>query len=263
VQLPDGLKRWVRKAGSWVFGRKPRVHSIPFGPNRGLRIFMSFDVSPRMWFGIDEPWVAQSAMEHVSSGGVVYDIGAHVGYTCLLYAQRVGDEGQVHAFEILPYVAEQYLGRTVQANSFNNIEAHAVGLADRDAQLSLPIGETLMTSQHSKAHDGQRMEQCRIVPLDEYVKARNLPLPTYVKIDIEGAEVSCLIGGEKTIRKSSPMMMVEFHSIELLREGHSLLTSWGYKLKTQHGEEMDEQMISNLQRFHESVLCLPQSMFAS
>ena len=238
------------------------MHRIPFGPNKGLRIYMSFDVSPRMWFGIDEPWVAQSAVEHVRSGGVVYDIGAHIGYTCLLYAQRVGVDGSVHAFEILPYVAEEYLQRTIQANSFGNVTTHAVGLTDRDETLSLPIGETLMTSEHAEVREGQRMETCRVVPLDVYVKRHDLPLPTYVKIDIEGAEINCLSGGEKTFRKSLPMMMIEFHSIELLREGHALLSQWGYSLVTQRGEVLSEPVMQNLNWFHESVLCLPQSMSA-
>jgi FkbM family methyltransferase len=263
LRLPDGLKRSVRKAGSWIFGTSPRIHRIPFGPNRGLRIYMSFDVSPRMWIGIDEPWLAQSAQEHLHPGDVVYDIGAHIGYTCLLYAQRVGDEGAVHAFEILPSITENYLQKTIQANAFNNITTHAVGLSDREESLSLPIGETLMTSQHSEAREGQRMEDCRIVPLDRYVSLRNLSLPTYMKIDIEGAEIDCLIGGEQTIRKALPKMMIEFHNIELLREGHSLLEPWGYRLVTQRGEAMDEQKLRNLNRFHESVLCLPQSTSAS
>ncbi|HEY70211.1 MAG TPA: FkbM family methyltransferase [Anaerolineae bacterium] len=263
MRLPDGLRRWVRKAGSWGFGRSPRLHRIPFGPNRGLRIFMSFDISPRMWFGIDEPWVAQSAQDHVHPGDVVYDIGAHIGYTCLLYAQRVGDEGAVHAFEILPSITTNYLQKTIQSNAFNNIATHAVGLSDQEEDFSLPVGETLMTSQQSEGREGQRIEECKVVPLDAYAAIHNLPKPTYVKIDIEGAEVRCLLGAEKTFRENLPMMMIEFHSKALLQEGYSLLDAWGYRFVTQRGEAMDEQMIRNLNWFHESVLCLPPSTSAS
>jgi FkbM family methyltransferase len=218
---------------------------------------MSFDVSPRMWFGVDEPWVAQSAKQHVQSGAVVYDIGAHVGYTCLLYAQRVGSDGEVHAFEILPSIVDQYLAATIQANPFRNIVTHAVGLSDREETISLPIGDTLMTSQEAVPKDGQRVEECRVVALDQYVASNDLPLPAYMKIDIEKAEVDCLIGGENTIRQSSPMMMIEFHSKELLEDGHALLGKWGYRLITQRGEIVDPQMIHDLTSFHESVLCLP------
>ncbi len=263
MPLPEGLRRGVRIAGSWIFGSTPRIHRIPFGPNKGLRIYMSFDVSPRMWFGIDEPWLARSALEHIQPGDVVYDIGAHVGYTCLLYAQRVGDEGAVHAFEILPYVEKEFLQRTIGANRFSNIASHAVGLSDRDETLSLPIGETLMTSQHTAAREGQRMETCRVVPLDEYVSKKGLSLPSYLKIDIEGAEINCLTGAERIIRESTPLMMIEFHSIDLLRSGHSLLSQWGYRLVTERGATIDRTMMRELKWFHESVLCLPPSTSAS
>ncbi|MGD8813266.1 MAG: FkbM family methyltransferase [Anaerolineales bacterium] len=259
MKIPNAARRRIRKTGTWIFGRNPKTHRIPFGPNKGLKIFMSFDISPRMWFGIDEPWVARSALEHVQSGDVVYDIGAHVGYTSLLYAQRVGNQGVVHAFEILPIVVEDYLQRTIQANSFNNVVTHDVGLSNQDQVLYLPIGETMMTSQESKAGEGQHVEACRITTLDQYVKNHKLPLPNYIKIDIEGAEVDCLVGGEATLRKSKPLMMIEFHSTGLLQSGFSLLDAWGYQLMTKRGVVLDTDMLGNLKYVHESVLCLPKN----
>ena len=62
-----------------------------------------------MYFGFNEPWLAKLAQQYLRPGDVVYDIGAHVGYTCVLFAQCVGDAGVVHAFEILPSVADQFL----------------------------------------------------------------------------------------------------------------------------------------------------------
>ena len=53
------FKKFVRNAGGFIFGREPAIHNIPFGPLMGWKIFMSIDVSPRMYFGIDEPWVAK------------------------------------------------------------------------------------------------------------------------------------------------------------------------------------------------------------
>ena len=110
------LKNIARKGLSFFFGRTPRIHRIPFGPNRGRNIFISFDISPRMYFGIDEPWIAELAQTKINPGDVVYDLGAHIGYTCLLFAQRVGKTGFVHAFEILPSVAEGFLKKTIQAH---------------------------------------------------------------------------------------------------------------------------------------------------
>jgi len=74
------LENFGRKSGSIIFGRTPHIHKIPFGPNKGLNIFISFDISPRIYFGIHAPWIATLAQQYAKRGDIVYDIGAHVGY---------------------------------------------------------------------------------------------------------------------------------------------------------------------------------------
>jgi hypothetical protein len=41
-----------------ILGNKLRVHRIPYGPIQGRKIYMSPQISLRMWFGVDEPWIA-------------------------------------------------------------------------------------------------------------------------------------------------------------------------------------------------------------
>src|ERR1700690_1748790 len=113
TMLSVTLKSFVRKSGSIIFGRLPHLHKIPFGANKGLSIFICFDISPRMYFGIAEPWIATLVQKYVKSGDIVYDIGAHVGYTSLLFRRCVGAAGYVHAFEIVPSVATTFFQRTM------------------------------------------------------------------------------------------------------------------------------------------------------
>jgi FkbM family methyltransferase len=249
------LRKYIRRVCSLIFGKKPTIHCIPFGPNKGRKIFMSVDISPRMFFGIDEPWIAQLTRQYVQPGNVVYDIGAHVGYTSLLFAQYVGDVGLVHAFEILPSVAENFLRKTVLANKFMNIVVHSIGLSNKEETLELPIGETMMTSLYQEA-EGRKTELCKTTTLDLYASQEYLPFPSLIKIDIEGAEIDCLSGGIGLINKCCPIMIIEFHNIGLLEKGHSLLTSLGYILTLQHGT-IDGQLFQDAIPFHESVLCLP------
>ena len=102
-----------------------------------------------MWFGIDEPWIARLCESQIRQSAVVYDIGAHVGYTTLLFAHYLNGTGVVHAFEILPSTAD-LLRKTVEANDFRNITIHVVGLGAQDTIYELPIGQTAMTSIPSK-----------------------------------------------------------------------------------------------------------------
>ena len=252
------LKSFVRKSGSIVFGRTPHIHKIPFGPNKGLNIFISFDISPRMYFGIDEPWIAALAHQYVKPGDIVYDIGAHIGYTSLLFLRSVGSTGFVHAFEILPSVATTFFQQTMDANGFTNVVVHPVGLSNEEQTIQLSAGETMMASLSGANSDGRKAEQCKTTRLDQFIARQGLPIPSLMKIDIEGAEVDCLMGASDTITRHRPVLIVEFHSLDLLRRGYSLLRSLSYTLMTQHFA-VDEQHLNTLTRFHENVLCLPSN----
>lgn len=241
----------------YFLGRKPRVHCIPFGPIKGRRICIAFEISPRMYLGIDEPWIAKLVQDLINPGDVVYDIGAHIGYTCLLFAQRLAGRGAVHAFEVLPSTVE-FLRKTVEANEFNNIVVHQVGLGLSTQTLKLAIGPTAMTDIYSTPREKERTELCEITSLDLYVKQNKLPPPSLVKIDIEGAEIDCLNGGRDLINKYKPTMLIEFHELSLLKKGYNLLGSWGYSLTTQNGIPVNIRRLEVLKSFHQTVLCLPQ-----
>jgi FkbM family methyltransferase len=209
-----------------------------------------------MYFGIDEPQIAKLAKAYIVEGDIVYDIGAHIGYTALLFRQRVGSTSSVHAFEILPSTAEM-LRKTVQSNGFDNIIIHNVGLGADSQILELPILVSEMTSIFSRSHESHRKMLCRIEPLDLYVKENNLPDPHFIKIDVEGAENYVLRGAYEIINRCRPVMVVEFHNIDLLREGYLLLCSWGYRLVTCKGVTIDSEYLEKLNKFHQSVLCIP------
>ena len=252
------LRNFVRKGGALVFGRLPHVHRIPFGPNKGFKIFTCFDISPRMYFGIAEPWIAALVEQYAKSGDIVYDIGAHIGYTSLLFRRSVGETGRVHAFEILPSVAKTFFQRTMEENGFSNVIVHSVGLSNEEQTIQLSMNDTRMAQLSGDNSSQSRSEQCRTVRLDEFISRQGLPIPSLMKIDIEGAEVDCLMGALDTIKARRPVLIVEFHSLDLLRRGHSLLRSVGYELRTRH-VEVDEEYLGRLTRFHESVLCAPRA----
>ena len=256
-KLKSRFRNTVLEIVTRFIGQEPRIHRIPFGPIRGRRICIAFQTSPRMYLGIDEPWIAKLAQVLINPGDIVYDIGAHIGYTCLLFGQSLAGTGAVHAFEVLPSTVEQFLKKTVEANEFNNIVVHNVGLGLGTQALELPIGTRAMTSIYQTRHEEQKTELCTIVSLDQYVKENRLPPPSLIKIDIECAEVDCLRGGHKLINDHKPIMLIEFHSLDLLREGYRLLDSWGYRLTTEEETVITIEQLETLKSFHQSVLCLP------
>ena len=253
----------IKRAITTVLGNHPRMHRIPFGPLRGSRICTRPQISLRMYLGIDEPWIAATARDIIGPGDTIYDIGAHIGYTTLLFAKILGGTGSVHAFELLPSTVEKFLTKSVQSNEFKNIHIHTVGLGETETTIELPVGPTYMSTMSTvRFESGDEYVEtygrdvCKIVTLDCYATANNIPAPAMMKIDIEGAEIECLRGARKIIRDHGPKLVVEFHSADLLREGYMLLKSWGYQLTSQDGTVIDQSYVDGLTQFHASVLCV-------
>lgn len=256
AQLINQAKAFAKSLSGVILGKHIRAHRVPFGPIRGRKIHMSPEISLRMWFGVDEPWIAQLSRKLLGPGDVVYDLGAHVGYTTVLFAQFLQGSGEIHAFEILPSTAA-LLRKTVEANGFGNITIHVVGLGAEGGEFELPVGPTAMTSIIAKKQEGQACESCRVVRLDDYRREKGLPGPTLIKMDIERAEIDCLNGSLDLVNEFRPVMIIAFHSKALLQQGFALLRSLNYELLDQHGPLTPESIDKINDKFNNSILCLP------
>lgn len=239
-----------------VYGDELRAHRIPFGPNVGRYLYMKPSLSVRMFLGFHEPELVRVAKRVLRSGDTVYDVGAHVGYTCVLFASLVGSAGSVQAFELLPSTAA-ILRKTHELNQLTNCTVHEVGLSDSDRRSRISINERCMgTSEFARGPDfNGEIDNCRIYRLDSYRRLTPLPPPTLIKIDVEGAEVRTLQGAQQTIRESGPLMIVEFHTAELLFQGLEWLANAGYEVRLPNGEQLTIRGAKNLREFHGSVVC--------
>lgn len=251
------VKRWLTAVLRLAHGSAPKVHRIPFGVLRGRRIYMSPDMSLRMFFGKAEGGISQRLAKLLARDAVVYDIGAHLGYTVLLIDRELKGSGEIHAFELLPSTAAG-LQKTIDANGMANAVVHNVGVGRKEQTLELPVGSMGMGNIFSTGGEGQPVEPCRIVVLDDYAKEKQLPPPAVMKIDVETAELDCLQGGKDLILGNRPVMLIEFHNLGLLKEGHALLHEWGYRLEAPTGEPVDEAYLRGLSRFHDTVYCFPK-----
>jgi len=256
AQIRNQAKSLLKSVLESILGKRMRVHRIPLGPIRGRKIFLSPQISLRMWFGVDEPWIARLSQQLIDPGDVIYDLGAHVGYTTVLFAHHLQGTGEVHAFEILPSTAG-HLQKTINANGFQHVTIHVVGLGADNAVYNLPIGPTAMTSLLAKQQEGQKTEPGRVVRLDDYRREKDLPPPSLIKMDIERAEIDCLHGSLGLIGECRPKMIIAFHSKDLLRKGYDLLTSLDYQLYDQHSRLTPQDIEDLPSPFNNSILCLP------
>ncbi len=244
----------IKRVTASFFSKQPKLYHISFGPNKGMKLFTSFAISPRMLFGFDETWVAKMASRHIAKDDVVYDIGAHIGYTSLLFVKLVGANGQVHAFELLPSVAEKYLKKTIQANELSHlISVHPIGLSSKAEQIDIYVGETMMGTLDRSGYESKNVERCKIETLDQYLVESGIKPPSLIKVDIERAEVEFLKGARSTIARFKPVLIIEFHNADLLREGYRLLDVLNYTVVAENGK-VDEAYLDSLTSFYGNIV---------
>ena len=176
----------------------------------------------------------------------ILDIGANRGQSldaCLMYQQNA----QIHAFEPNTRLAKRLSDRFA---SRKNIQIRATGLADQafERELYVPVYQGfeydgLASFDRSEAtgwlnsdtmagfkEDRLIVEQrkCSATTLD------NLDLkPDFVKIDVQGFEKQVLKGGEQTLRRSNPLIMLENNP-----PADELLLSWGWQRFAFDGESL-------------------------
>lgn len=149
--------------------------------------------------------------QFVREGDVVFDIGAHLGFYTLLLSELAGKNGKVIAFEpnleLLPS-----LRRTVEA--LENVELITAALSDSAGEIELFVPEDASMASLSDWTDGiagkVHKVTCETHRLDDLVETRRIDNPSFIKCDVEGAELSVFKGAAKTLdRADAPVIMFE------------------------------------------------------
>lgn len=162
--------------------------------------------------------------ELLHPGDTFVDVGANIGMTTVHAASRVGPHGRVLAFEPQPSCVNCI--REVQAeNKIDQIKIHAVGLSDKEDQLTLNVlgGGTILATFAMDPIEDRFVRETIDVPVvlgDSLIKDDVVGNLT-IKIDVEGFEVRALRGMSETIERYQPPIITEVVSRSLERAGSS------------------------------------------
>jgi FkbM family methyltransferase len=161
----------------------------------------------------------------VRPGDAVLDVGANVGFYSLLASRLVGDGGRVFAFEPLPRNLF-YLRRHLDLNGAGNVAVHAVAVAEATGSEFLDV-----QGDPSMASFSERGLAVPTVSLDQFFDAASAPPPSFVKIDVEGAESRVLRGAKRTLRVNHPTVLLSAHGWKQYAECRAILESEKYAMK--------------------------------
>ena len=154
-------------------------------------------------------------MKHVTNFGCAVDIGAHVGFFSGYMAEIFET---VHAFEPEP---ENFA--CLQKNAPPNVTCWNHGIAEKD-MLGNMVNPCFYNSGAWEWH-GDSLGSARVMPLGAMLT------PGFVKIDVQGMELSALKGCKEVLERDKPVLLVEN-----FKDGE-YLTSMGYKMVERVGHD--------------------------
>jgi FkbM family methyltransferase len=188
--------------------------------------------------GIYEKFETDLVIDKIKENDVVIDIGANIGYYTLIFAKLVGKNGKVIAFEPDPSNFK-LLKKNIQTNGYKNVVLVQKAVSTKNDVLKLFLCD-FNYSMH-RIYDskyGEESVDIESVNLDDYLEKNNLfDKVNFVKMDIEGSEISALGGMEKLLNRNSPLtLLTEFAPGAIVDSGNDptdlpkLLTNCGFKL---------------------------------
>lgn len=141
---------------------------------------------------------------------VVWDVGANIGCYSI-FAGCTQPDCTIVAIEPQPKYAER-----IRANAqLNDISVKVVqaALSDTHGEVKICREDTRPTfSLLDGIQDPLDAVRVPVVPGDHLIATEEVPAPTVLKIDIEGVEMQCLRGLERTLRSSGcRLLLVEIH----------------------------------------------------
>lgn len=157
----------------------------------------------------------------VRPGDCVWDIGANIGFTALLFSRLVGEKGRVFAFKPAPR-ALQWLHRNVGHRE--NIEVFPVAASDSPGQIAFTQTHSMDQSHVVDASYPGPKIAVETIPLDNLVEAGRIAPPHYIKMDVEGHEQAALRGAARTIGQHLPVIEFEAKEDHLFRASCDILS---------------------------------------
>jgi len=224
----------------WQFLWRPRRAQYISLAYRARRVFPEMPIP--LWLPFGAWWLAQKSVLDddlihegfeeaelafietlLKPGMTAIDAGAHHGLYTLLASKGVGRSGQVIAFEPSPRERKR-LQRHLWLNRCKNVNVQSCALGDerREADLFLAEGRedwcnSLRAPQINAPTVAVRVQVERV---DDVLEKFGVTRVDFIKLDIEGAELSFLQGARTTLALSRPVILAEVQDVRT--------RPWGY-----------------------------------
>lgn len=140
----------------------------------------------------------RKALSYCKSFRNAVDVGAHVGMWTMQMAKRFD---HVYSFEPVAAHRECFAKNVTEPN----VTLEACALGERYGMVGIVSAPTSSGDSHVAVGNGRDDGDIQLVPLDHFA----LMDVDFIKLDCEGYELFALRGGEATILRDKPVIIVE------------------------------------------------------
>ena len=207
----------------------------------------------------------------VRPGMTVLDVGAHHGLHTLLASKLVGHGGRVIAIEP-SWRERRRLERHLLYNLCTNVEIQSYALGDQAGEVDLYLvdGEHDWCNSLQAPNVDEKTTKVKVEMrrLDDVLEGMNWPRVDFIKLDIEGAELSFLNGAHRMLRREHrPAILVEVQDIRTAPWGYAardivrFLSDAGYSWFALADDGSLESISSELATYDGNLVALPHERF--
>lgn len=230
---------------------QPRSVDIPlpgsFGGAGPLRLHTDqgrdqivMELAAHGWNSFERPVPAMVASCAQICDGVFFDIGANTGLYSLL-AARAAPDLDIHAFEPYPPVSKILLAN-IALNALSariTVSSFALAEAAGTRSLFVPLQDHGLVESSCSLNADFKAEHSTTLPIqvttiDDYIESTGIARLGLLKIDVESTEHQVIAGGERSIARDRPLIVLEV----LHLADHHWLTGFcdrnGYRIYTLH-----------------------------
>ncbi len=198
----------------------------PYRLFEGLIVRTRYDKSFRLIVNVEE-WIQQHIFffgvydvpginyikRTLKPGDVFIDIGANIGTYSISASGCLDKEmgGTIYAFEPVSSIYKRLIDN-IELNQVDNILPNKLGIIDDNKTINLYLSSNENLGMSSIFHhdtESGEVEKVEAIRLDDFISENNIKKVDLVKIDIEGAEIFALKGMVETLKKFTPILLVE------------------------------------------------------
>jgi FkbM family methyltransferase len=221
---------WPEKANSLRYRWGSFLSEIPVPvrlPSGAWWIRRNDHVGESLLAGTFETQELAFAERFLQPGMTVLDIGAHHGLYSLLASMKIGRTGRVFSFEPSPRERRR-LRIHLALNLCSNVTVQAMALGSEATESDLFVVQGSQTGCNSLrppvVGSGTSPVRVQVRTLDAWLQRAKIQSVNFIKLDVEGAELSVLKGAAKLLdNRPRPLILAEVQDIRTV--------PWGYPAK--------------------------------